>query len=136
MLAQNFKTCKDLRIPADEHGALIKILGLLEREELEWIDFREPIYPKGNFFNMSTVERTNECGSVACIGGWVQILLHKRVGGVRGLIERCRTRDLQDLYFPPGREDKFNLITAYDAAAALRNYLTLGEPRWDDVLTW
>jgi hypothetical protein len=39
---------------------------------------------------------------------------------------------LAELFAPEGFS--WHVITPEQAAAALRNYLTLGEPRWGDVL--
>jgi hypothetical protein len=61
MLAQNFKTATDLGISEVEQDALIKVLGMLERND----------FARGESFNMGWwYQHSNTCGTVGCIAGW------------------------------------------------------------------
>ena len=125
MLAQNFKTATDLSITDIELEALIKVLKMFERQE---------ILPKqflmGNFFN--------ECGTAACICGWAhkvdarafpEVRAERYMSGVR-LSKRLSKAALR--LFAIG--EFISEPTPAEAAIALRNFLTEGEPRWGDIL--
>lgn len=133
MLAQNFKTAEELGLGEAELAAHITVLGMLERGELKHIP--EPSYRKRqNGFNMSFDGLETPCGTVACIGGWVAVILGDKAtwGYVAGpAIDTPRRR----LYWPLGGDDVMKTITTSQAAMALRNYLTTGEPRWEEVLS-
>src|SRR4249920_730052 len=79
MLANYFKTAIDLQITSAEHDALVKVLGMLEREELTYGNNLKdgytvaPTSPKT--FHMNVVYSKSQCGTVACIGGWAAILM-------------------------------------------------------------
>lgn len=135
MLAQNFKTVAQLKITDAEFDALAKVLGMLERGELKHQRGFGSSYNKDHFgFNMGDWCTRNECGTTACIGGWVALFtgrdpknyVHSAVGAMR------------ELYFPKADDGHLlgtmNQITTDQAAIALRNYLTHGEPRWDEAL--
>ncbi len=141
MLAQNFKTPTDLGITDAEFNALFKVLGMLERGELEHM--RADVFDPGplgghtpQFFNMCLVESQNDCGTACCIMGWARFIAHDRS------LFHSRTLAASDLFrishtdgtifIYPG---KFSSdILPSDAAIALRNYLTHGEPRWAEAL--
>jgi hypothetical protein len=120
MLAQNFMPATALGTTDAELEALIKVLGMLERGECDR-------------FSMSRVR--HECGSPSCMLGWAQSVLGDRdaltkKGGIYG-----KTDALEDLFFPKSRlyPEAYPSDQA-TAALALRNFLTLGEPRWAEVL--
>lgn len=115
MLAQNFKTASDLGIGDKEFDALCKVLGMLERAEI----------PERKF--VMTSVGTPECGTPGCILGWARTI-H------RGTMCRDTT---EPLFYPqmgpsPCRA-AYKAGTA-QAAMALRNFLTYGEPRWSEVM--
>lgn len=125
MLAQSFKTPDELKLTPVEFRALFQVLGMLERGEIE-----EPA------FDMTKVGRnTVECApsykTPACIFGWAQyvagepIFLNLRApNGPLGRLFMC------DASF-------FKTTRLYDTAAAaiaLRNFLTTGEPRWEEAV--
>jgi hypothetical protein len=110
-----------------DRDALIKVLGMLERQEL--VDV-----PRGNTsqrfgFNMANVRRESECGTVACIAGWA-MHFSKHFSGVMNQGEK--SKQFADLVMPPGFSIGHHTVA--HAAAALRNYLTLGQPRWAEVM--
>src|SRR4051812_45274855 len=73
MLAQNFKSATDLGIEDAELDALIKVLGMLERQEFVHV---ESVWDrtKPNGFNMGATQSKTACGTVACMGGWANII--------------------------------------------------------------
>lgn len=117
MLAQNFKTPNALGIEDAGFEALVKVLGMLEREEIPAENFRM------EFWNEKF-----SCGTVHCIGGWAQA-----VAATKEIFNTC-TAGLGDLFYPrPGCESAWRASRA-QAAVALRNYLTSGEPRWHEAM--
>ena len=70
MFADNFKRPTDLHIPDDEFQSLVKVMRMLEREEIPWSkkvsdDALQPDQPKA--FQMVLTECETECGSACCI---------------------------------------------------------------------
>ncbi len=66
MLAQNFKSAKELGLTEKGLAGLLKVLRMLEGGEL--VFSKECLVPNG--FNMNYCWSQNECGTVGCIGGW------------------------------------------------------------------
>lgn len=144
MLAQNFKTPVDLGITDAEFDALHRVLGMLEREEVQ----HAPGYggickslpssptnrPAPVYFNMGFITGEHDCGTAGCILGWAQHIAN------RCLFERIRTPAIQRLFmmgsegYVPGLPVAQENIRPAHAAIALRNYLTHGEPRWAEAL--
>jgi hypothetical protein len=124
MLMQNFKTAADLGITEPEQSALIKVLGMLERGDLVDVNAHTRCT---NGFNMGT--QGHGCGTPACIGGWVAILLDlNQMDYVDQFLPSRRANDgLKELYY---RDIAMN-AKADQAATALRSYLTTGDARWD-----
>ena len=127
MLAQNFKTAKELDLAGVEVDALVTVLRMLERGDIARQDFH-----MGRF--------RHECKTPACICGWAHhisrgrafseltspygpILLHRRVSG-----------SLSELFRLTEARDSGGEISPAQAAVALRNYLTHGEPRWAEAM--
>lgn len=110
MLAQNFKTPTDLDISDAEFDALRKVLGMLERGEIA-----------ERQFDMRHIH--HDCGSPARICGWALHVSnnYRLFGSVwpQRLADLLRTR---------------TGVNTSQAAIALRNYLTHGEPRWNEAL--
>ncbi len=121
MLAQNFKTAADLRIADVELDALIKVLGMLEREE---------IAPEQ--FNMCRY-----CGTACCLAGWAYI--------ASGEIAFPEVADNTPRSPAHGNDGLSTLFcsrlglglraTPSQAAIALRSYLTTGDANWAEALT-
>lgn len=132
MLAQNFVASETLGITDAEHAALIKTLAFLERGEashcLLW-----PARPQGSLFNMDGYLGESECGTVGCIAGWAYILSDRRAFAFAGNFSAhvpITNQPLMDLF----HGGMGAAVAPETAACALRNYLTLGEPRWPEVL--
>lgn len=138
MLAQNFKTPTDLKITDAEFDGLYKVLGMLEREELHGIDSGQV----GNVFCMSSTYATDHSrGTIGCIGGYAALAmgLEQKSSVQRYIYQYEHFGSLSVLYFP--RDPKtgrllsgLRKVTPPQAAIAVRNFLTHGEPRWDEAL--
>lgn len=128
MLAQNFKTPIELKITDAEFDALYKVLGMLERGEVDHTDARTPTIPNG--FNMAVVRRSHRCGTAACIFGWARTVNPMMTGtGTPGLFELFTA-----INFKVHHQLDLEKVTVSQAAIALRNYLTHGEPRWAEAI--
>lgn len=131
MLAQNFKTAAELGIAEDEKSALAQVLGMLERGELVHCPLKSAPLVTSHRFNMGTWDgMLSGCGTVYCIGGWAEKLL--------GRVAFCNSpKSLDKLFFPDDYHNRIRQlddITVTQAAIALRNYLTHGEPLWEEAL--
>ncbi len=130
MLAQNFMTPAQLGLTENQHGALVQVLGMLDRGELVYTPMAA--VAEGNFqnrpglFNMNAWHRAQECGTIHCIGGTAELL---GADDFHWIVQHNSA--LRNLFYPfsvPHR--KWELITTAQAAAALRSYLTTGESNW------
>ena len=129
MLAQNFLTAKALGITEVEVEALIKVLGMLERREIT------------KRFVMHTTISETPCGTVACICGWAHIASNGKAFP-EASIHNCGNAfharlspEAIDLFGYNCAPEILRNRTDTQAASALRNYLTLGEARWAEVLS-
>ena len=111
MLVRNFMTADALGISEDVRTGLVTVLGMLERGEIleEEFDMKEW-----------------ECGTTACIGGWVE-----RVANCK--IDSSKSMNLYDLFYPHD-DSNGDSATRAQAARAISSYLTTGDPRWRDVM--
>jgi hypothetical protein len=126
MLARSFLSATDLGISEVERDALIATLFAFERGEIA-------------NFTMRHFRET--CGTPACICGWAnyfsQGLAFAEVSSMSGVLATKRLyarlpRQLHYLFDIQGFPQQSGATQA-QAAAALSNYLTVGEPRWDEV---
>ena len=134
MLARTFKTPAELNLSDAEFNALVTVLVMLERDELPWHSIHE--FGEGNGFNMDRwpdagYPAGEHCGSVGCIGYWVE-----KVGsiGLAGNIRSGERNKLYRLLFPQGTGTAYRDIMPEQAAEAMRNYLATGEANWAAVL--
>lgn len=136
MLAQNFKTPADLRITDAEFAALARVLAMLERGELRHVEDDACNFENG--FNMGTIRRVEQCGTTACICGWAQIISDVPVFESFEATDAEEWREQPDALielFKFGRySHEVDRISDAQAAIALRNYLTNGEPCWEEAL--
>lgn len=114
MLAQNFKTAAELNVTRAEFDVLVRVLGMLEREEIEQSQF--------------TMSAVGDCGTPACIMGYCHQLNPKTFPLL------SMRDDLYDGLFMFG-DNRRHGVTREHAASGLRNFLTFGDPQWDDVLS-
>ncbi|HEY6254586.1 MAG TPA: hypothetical protein VIY51_02225 [Xanthobacteraceae bacterium] len=126
MLARSFLSATDLAISDVERDALIATLHAFERGEID-------------NFTMRHFRET--CGTPACICGWANHFSEGRafaeVSSMSGTLavkklHRRLPKQLQYLFDIQGFPQQA-AATQAQAAAALANYLTGGEPRWDEV---
>jgi hypothetical protein len=126
MLARSFLPAADLGISEVERDALIATLFGFERGEID---------------NFTMRHFRENCGTPACICGWANYFSEGRafaeVSSMSGVLATKRLyarlpKQLQYLFDIQGLPQQSGATPA-QAAAALSNYLTLGEPRWDEV---
>jgi hypothetical protein len=136
MLANNFMPPSALGLSDVEFESLVKLLGMLERGEVP-----------DDQFTMRRVQ--HPCRTPACLCGWANHLsggrafpLEEKPGATifSGTTYAPRWREmaprLQSLFAYGGRAtDPVYAATPSQAAIALRNFLTEGEPRWAEALT-
>lgn len=128
MLAQNFMTAADLGITEAEVSALIKVLVLLELQEIKHVAEKEDA--NGDCFNMNWEESKSKCGTVRCIGGWAA---HFMGQNAETYVWNADGK-LRELFFPHTADLDWDSYTTAQAATALRNYLTTGDAQWADVI--
>ena len=130
MFAQNFKTPADLGINDAEFEALLKVLGMLERGDLKHQpDDNLPIMPNG--FSMNTWLMESRCGTLGCIKGWARVVSRD----YELFADYTRNDTVYGLFTVDHLHEKpWSEISTEEAAIALRNYLTSGEPRWAEAL--
>jgi len=117
-----FSSAKSLKIPAKDRAALIEVLRRLEAGELQHTDPWCSTIPNG--FNTQTTGKKQDCGTVACIGGWVAFLTNRDSDAY---VKRAKD-NLCRLYWPD--VESMAAISVAQAARALRSYLTTGQPNW------
>ncbi len=126
MLARSFLSAADLGISEIERDALVATLFAFERDEIE---------------NFTMRHFRESCGTPACICGWANFISGGRafaeVSTMSGTLAVRRLygrlpQQLQYLFDIQGLPQQAGATQA-QAAAALSNYLTFGEPRWDEV---
>jgi hypothetical protein len=135
MLANNFLTPSALGVSEVEFESLVKVLGMLERDEI----------PEDEF----TMRRVQHpCRTPACLCGWANHVSDGRafpgkpqrqtIFGNRGAYRPHwdgLPRPVLDLFGVGGRpNDPVYAATRPQAAIALRNFLTHGEARWAEAL--
>ena len=144
MQSQQFLSAANLGISALERGALVHVLGMLERKEVVHVPLSEEVLARGivtgnppavgrpNGFSMGPyIYHDGNCGTAACMAGWAHISSGKAVFGDRRIQDICMRGNgpaaLADL-FTARHKDR----TVEEAAVALRSYLTTGDARWDE----
>jgi hypothetical protein len=140
MLARTFLTAKQLRCSQRDIDAAIKLLGMLERGELKFVELKEVrgwdgnsgrhydagcVLPHGTGLNMGWWDEEDEDGNFCgCIGGWMERLKGKPLSN--------RMVDAwEDLFYPVilnSRND--HSFTPARCARALHAKLTIGEAAW------
>ena len=121
MLAQAFKQAEELGCSEEMLRAAITVLGMLERGELIYVDvYADPLPPNG--FNMGVLERRTSCGTVACIGGWIEVVLGERI--------KLFADKWYDLFCPREWGASAHEYTVDRCAKALRAKLTTGKADW------
>jgi len=134
-----------------EHEALVTVRDALAAGEFRHSRITEG--PDGPTFNMRSTCLSGDCGTIACIGGWMAITMlglarEKPVSyenqtqvfdfvtdyGDGELLPSSPS--LMGLFYPPGaREDEewWDFITPAYAVEAIDNFLRDGDPRWGAI---
>ena len=132
MLAQNFKTARQLKISRKTYDALKVTLDAFETGKIVHRNLRNAYAvegydsdgskPKKFGFNMSDWHTHYECGTVCCIGGAAELF-----SGIT-----IREREDPNLYvlFYPNDIIVWERVSVAQAAIALRNYLRDGTANW------
>lgn len=130
MLAQNFKTAAELGISEVEIQSLIKVLGMLERGEID-----------AAHFSMMNYRREEACGTVGCLCGWAHMVssaafpeVSSEVGWTTTLLGERLNEATKSLFAIGCNFNAWAAAEPRHAALALRSYLTTGDARWDLAL--
>jgi hypothetical protein len=126
VLAQNFKTAKELGLANVEVEALVTVLRMLERGDIAREEFH-----MGHF--------RHECKTPACICGWAHHISRGRAfpelsspyGPI--MLYRRLNKPISELFRLTEARGSGGEITPAQAAIALRSYLTHGETRWEEA---
>lgn len=146
------KMTSKVKMTSKEREALIKVRNGLADGSLV---HNNPYSEKGqeSAFDLGVCCDHNECGTVACIGGWMWIKMHERkiemVKGENGEYIYNLTTDqvytasdyveghegLYELFYPPQHFD-YHDITPTQAVAAIDNVLNgeTSDPDWETIL--
>ena len=137
MLAQNFMSAADLKLPGAEYQALITTLGMMERGEIRYVDVDihdlvdDEVGAFSGLFNLAQWAGNFSCGTVACIGGTAELVGNLKPNQINN---RCEyMKELDELCYPKG-EINYENVTVEQAAKALRSYLTTGKANWTEAL--
>jgi hypothetical protein len=128
MLARTYKTAKELRISKKRYAALLDVLDLLDNGALRHVPIDTDFAICG--FNMENYVG-DRCDTVHCIAGWCDWLHDTKFAEY---MDKPHPFELELLFYVDDDCEDRTKITVAQAAAALRNYLTLGEPLWYLVL--
>jgi hypothetical protein len=139
MLAPNYMTPTELRISDQLHAALIKVLGMFERGEMQYAEYQDGFMQDiKTGFNLAIGLAETQCGTVGCYAGWASIIMRVPFTNV---LADLSTQGLANLFYGnygKQEDDKFPVplskVNIEEAKHALRNYLITGDPRWNEVL--
>ena len=131
MLAQNFKSRKELGLSSKEFDALVKVLAMLERGEI-----KDEAFDMGTTGSVAINDfQEPTCQSPACICGWARFVAGDHIFSLSSFEER----GLGELFLMGAvntarRNHAAITLRPAHAAIALRNYLTHGRPLWHEAL--
>ena len=134
-------TATELGIHPEHREALIRVRDGLCSGEFIHIDIetiprlsQQKVY--GKLFNMRNWNSVSSCGTVCCIGGWVEQLTGLKFDGESTNQKADNITELHNLFFPYeiGSGSAWKKITPKQAAAAITNYLEEGKPYWKEVM--
>lgn len=145
MLAQNFKSAADLGLTDVQYKALIGVLGMLERNEIQHVEinkeeiniiFTRNRKPEGKFkefFNMDATYIQASCGTAMCIAGSADHFFGSDFTTKSGELKIMDHRTKIEALFCPNKiaSTDWKKITSQQAATALRSYLNTGNPHWE-----
>lgn len=92
-------------------------------------------------FNMGCPARETQCGTVACIGGWMGAFMGKSPSEAYEFVDIHEEGKFGELFYPfsvtdDQRREKSNYeaITPKQAIKAIDNFLKTGKPNWQRAL--
>lgn len=150
MLAQTILSPDALSLTEKQHGALVAVLGMLEREEMRdgrvtSNDRMRGWWAAGRIqhldgFNMhvkvATIKGRPECGTVGCIAGWACHIANDYDLFLVPRYDHHAETALNNLFCPYWGSNAWKASRA-QAAAALRLYLSTGKDGnacWNEAL--
>lgn len=127
-LHSNEEKAKAIGVELDVYNGLLEVRRRLLSGELQ--HSKHPWDPTpGKSFSMETWEHRHPCGTVYCIGGLLEVILHRIIS--KDLNENPR---LEDLFYPFVVGAVWKNITPKKAAEAIDNFLTRGVASWREVM--
>ena len=133
----DFLTHEELDISCEEKCALVRVMEGLESGLYVHSKDDSEGTPEGKrAFNLGvSCDDSYVCGTVGCIGGWVGFELKKSTRDSHGYVFANEHSSLGPLYFPTVLETwEYEKITPAQAACAIRNFLSTGDPGWGEIL--
>jgi hypothetical protein len=130
-----YLSADQLGISEQENTALAEVQRRLETGELPWHPYQSFNYPLvGDHFNMASSYFAGYCGTVACIGGWMAVLMGHE-NPPQYVTESIFNANLSYL-FTPDPHNVWHKITAVQAAYAIKRFRQHGDPRtaWYEAL--
>jgi len=136
-----FKHLHDRRgVSFEELIALYGVRAMLASGEIKsTLSFNILPTATAHLFNMGVTCETSHCGSIACIGGYMAMVLQKPIAWVSPYNAQPHPADperapksLVPLFFP--HEDDYDHITNKQAIKAIDNWLETGRPKWRAIL--
>ncbi len=130
MLVRSFLSAKDLGLSELERSSLITVLGMMERGEIEGLQFNMRSF----YFDVL------QCHTPACICGWANYVSgrEKAFGAMMYGDRENRSPELAALFNLSTQRNMANsrvrAATVPQAARALNNFLTNGEPNWEEAM--
>lgn len=133
---RDFKSANELKLPHWVRDALIEVLRMFEADEVREVHrddagfFPNRLHAKAVdcFFNMSVWKAEVDCGTVMCIGGWIEHIAQRRFAPI---LSDDDYPELFALCHPCWDEDGklrcWNRFTIPQACLAIRYYLTTGD---------
>lgn len=138
------RTAEELGITQQEYEALLAVRdGLASGALVHELDYSS--CPGARRFNMETTGKYSpDCGTVACIGGWMYAAMHNNeitesdFGRLSPAVERqanyvSSSSPMGRLFYPPVTYD-YHTITTEQAVKAIDNFVEHGDPHWSLVM--
>jgi hypothetical protein len=128
-------SAKALRITSGEHRALLEIRDLFAKGVFKHDPNSDADHPDG--FNMDHAEKTTDCGTTCCIGGWMYAALSRDRATTSPspgfYVNSDRSLALRPLFYPDQDEIDdmaYSDITPAAALVAIDSFLATGDPDW------
>jgi hypothetical protein len=128
-----------LQITNGEHRALLEIRDHFANGVFKHDPNSDAEHPDG--FNMDYAERSTDCGTTCCIGGWMWAALSRdratTAPTAGSYVGEYRSIALRPLFFPDQDEIDdmaYSDITPGAALVAIDNFLADGDPDWGQAV--